>query len=194
MIERLLKNKTEPILYFYCKNDQSGKNRFTEILNGVVAQHVQQDPVFAACLFDICASKTQVGVFGILERFAETAFESQANFFIVIDGLDECQTSEAERIILWLISHHKVSKHANRDCSRFLFVGQRTDVFLRMLASAVNISLDVSERRADVQRYIIEMAGKIKTEFEIDAYIEAQLVAKVTGVAKSKILLMLNMC
>lgn len=146
---------------------------------------MQHDNALADCLYDICSSKDQLGVLGVLEKLAETAFESQACCYVVIDGLDECQSKEAERIISWLISRNKARQQADSGGVRLLFVGQRTDVLLRMLAPAIAISLDGPEHQADIQEYVKVAAGKVKDEFGIDRCTEAQIVVRVTAAATS---------
>ncbi|KAL9608549.1 MAG: hypothetical protein Q9167_006625 [Letrouitia subvulpina] len=188
VIERLLEDRHEPVLYFYCKHNQPGKNRYNDILSGLVAQLVQHDNALADCLYDICSSKDQLDVLGVLEKLAETAFESQAGCYVVVDGLDECQPKEAERIISWLLLHNKAIQPADSGHVRLLFVGQRTEILLRMLAPAVAISLDGPEHRADIQEYVEGAASKVKDQFGIDPRIEAQIVVRVTGAATSMFL------
>lgn len=146
---------------------------------------MQHDNALANCLYDKCSSKDQLGVLGALETLAETAFECQDGCYVVVDGLDECQSKEAERIISWLISRNKATQPLDSSPVRLLFVGQRTDVVLRMLAPAVPISLDGPEHQADIQEYVQVAAGKVKDEFGINPYVEAQIVARVTAAATS---------
>ncbi|KAI4216632.1 MAG: hypothetical protein LQ351_001121 [Letrouitia transgressa] len=188
IIERLLEERHEPVLYFYCKYNQPRKNRFNDVLSSLVAQLVQHDNALANCLYDKCSSKDQLGVLGALETLAETAFECQDGCYVVVDGLDECQSKEAERIISWLISRNKATQPLDSSPVRLLFVGQRTDVVLRMLAPAVPISLDGPEHQADIQEYVQVAAGKVKDEFGINPYVEAQIVARVTAAATSMFL------
>ncbi|KAL9044435.1 MAG: hypothetical protein Q9214_002426 [Letrouitia sp. 1 TL-2023] len=188
VIERLLEDRHGPVLYFYCKYNQPGKNRFNDVLSGLVAQLVQHDNALTDFLHDICSSKDQLGVLGAMEKLAETAFESQAGCYVVIDGLDECQSKEAERIISWLISRNKAIQQADSGRIRLLFVGQRTDILWRMLAPAVAISLDGPEHQADIQDYVKVAAGKVKDEFGMDPCMEAQIVDRVTAAATSMFL------
>ena len=186
VVDTLLEHRHVPVLYFYCKHDQTGKTLFTDVLRSLLVQLVQRDSALAACLHDACASKDHRSILSILEPLGETAFESQKECFVVIDGLDECPPKEAEKIISWLSSRPGLAGQAACSRLRLLFSGQRTNILLRLLDSAVDISLDAHEHRADVSKYVRGAARRLKDEFELDADTEADIVNNVTARATSK--------
>jgi NACHT domain len=186
IIEMLQQRKAGAVVFFYCKHDQPEKDTFTGILRGVLAQMVCKDTALASHLYEICSSKDQAGLSTMLENLAEIAFASQATSFVILDGLDECRTGEAEKALSWLLSHQN---HANNgDCGhiRLLCVGQRNHVLQHMLSSAVDISLENAGHQEDVERYVKEQACRIKEEFEISSQVEEQIVTRVTNAAKSR--------
>ncbi|KAL8707590.1 MAG: hypothetical protein Q9220_007431 [cf. Caloplaca sp. 1 TL-2023] len=188
IIENLLKQKSEPVLYFYCKQNQNGKTSFTDVLSGLLAQLVRTDSAVAACIYDLCISKDRLGVLSQLEYLVGIALESQKGCYVIVDGLDECDPKEAERVVCWLVARQKASEQGNFNQTRLLFVGQRTEMLLRTLTSAVQISLDILEHQADILKYVEEASRKLREEFGLDAQIEAQIVKRVTTAATSMFL------
>ncbi|KAL8950879.1 MAG: hypothetical protein Q9222_003113 [Ikaeria aurantiellina] len=188
VIERLMEEKSEPVLYFYCKQNHTGKLSFTDVLSSLLAQLIRHDSAIAACIYDMCASKDRLGVLSLLENLAEIAFESQAGCFVVIDGLDECDPREAERIIRWLVTRQKTPEQGNVSQLRLLFVGQRTETLLQTLNPAVKISLDIPEHQSDIVKYVVEASKKLRDEFGLDAQTEAQIAKRVTTAASSMFL------
>ena len=181
VVDALSEKGKKLVLYFYCKHDQSGKNRFSDILRSSLAQLARRDTILAARLHDACTSNDQSSISSILEPLGEIAFESQKECFLIIDGLDECLPLEAENLIRWLSSR---VNEANR--LRILFAGQRTDLLLEHLKTADHISLDAHEHKEDISKYVIDAARALKDQFDISKETETHIVAQVTHRANSK--------
>ena len=186
IIEHLLAINNETVLYFFCKHDQPGKTSLIDVLSALVIQFAKQDHAIAAFLYERSMARDPALSLGALEKLTETAFESQLNCFVIVDGLDECQDGEAEKIISYLTTIQEASKSEEHNGIRLLLVGQRTDILTQQLVSATSISLDVPEHQADVHRYVQHAAEKVKDEFGFDFEIESKIIAKVTAVATSK--------
>lgn len=186
IIEYLQQCKASPVLFFYCKHNQPGKNTFIGILRGLLTQLLFEDSALASHLYELCSSKDQAGLSTMLEELAEIAFDSQTTSFVVLDGLDECRPGEAEKALSWLVSRQKDTNHMACGRIRLLCIGQRTDVLQNMLSSAADLSLENSSHQEDIERYVKEQACRIKEEFEISTQIEVEIVARVTSAAKSR--------
>lgn len=122
----------------------------------------------------------------MLEKLAEIAFDSQITSFVILDGLDECRPGEAEKAISWFISRQADDTHKTCGHIRLLCIGQRNDVLQRMLSSAADISLENVSHHEDIGRYVKEQACSIREDFEISPQTEADIVNRVTSVAKSR--------
>lgn len=186
IIENLQERKVCPVLFFYCKHNQPEKTVFTGILRGLLAQLLCEDTALAFYLYEICASKDQVGVSTMLEQLAEIAFNSKATSLVILDGLDECKPGEAEKVLSWFKSRLQDTKQADHGHIRLLCVGQRVEVLQRMLSSAADIALENASHQGDIEQYVKEQACNIREVFDISSLIEAEIVTRVTNAAKSR--------
>ena len=182
IVEKLSETRTEPVLYFYCKHNQPGKKSLLDVLCALVVQCLHRDNALLQCLYDLCASTSQVKSPSKVEELASVTFQSQASTFVILDGLDECETEEVERIISWFTAMQ--TKTANPSHIRLLCVGQRIEVLERMLSSASSISLENTDHQNDVHLYIEKRAREISDEFDLSPQIEANLIARITKSAK----------
>ena len=192
IIEVLLENVTFPALFFYCKNDVPTKNNFTSIIRALLAQLSCKDKIVASYLYEKCCTRDQAGVLAMLEEVAEVVFDNQATTFIVLDGLDECEPQEVQKILSWLIARQKDIRSTDHGHVRLLCVGQRTEVIQRLLSKASQISLENPEHQNDVRKFIEQQAGCIRDEFDIGFEVEAEIVRRVSTTAKSKYLTLLH--
>ena len=186
IIEKLPEYTRNPVLFFYCKHDQPGKNTFIGILRGLLVQLLCQDNALVSYIYDICSCKDQVGMSLMLEEAAETALDSQAISIIILDGLDECKPGEAEKAISWFTSHQKNTSKSNCGQTRLLCVGQRSDELQNALSLAREISLENIDHQRDVESYVKEQAQNIGKEFEISLEVQTELITRVTNASKSK--------
>ncbi len=186
IIEYLQQRKAVPVLFFYCKHDQSEKDNFRCILRGLLTQMLSEDSALASHFHEICSSKDQAGLFTMLEKLADIAFSSQSTSFVILDGLDECRPGEAEKAISWFISRQEDDAHKTCGHIRLLCVGQRNHELQCMLSSAADISLENVSHQEDIECYVKEQACSIRDEFEISHQTQADIVNRVTSAAKSR--------
>ena len=175
------------MLYFYCKHNQPGKTLFLDVLRALIVQCLHRDNALLQCLYDLCATTSQVKSSTKVEELATVAFQSHAISFVILDGLDECKTEEVEMIIKWLTTRQCNTN--NSSSIRLLCVGQRTEVLERMLSSAGRVTLENIDHKNDVHSYITKRVREIGGEFDLSLQVEVDLIARVTKSAQGIICL-----
>ena len=185
LIEVLLDTALCPVLFFYCKHNIPVKNTFSGVLRALIAQLSSKDQIVASHMYDICCTRDHAGVLAVLEETAEVIFDSQATIFIVLDGVDECESKEVEKILSFFTAR-QTQKAASKDSQfRLLCVSQRTSVIPHMLSRASQISLENTEHEGDVKKFIEEQANSIRNEFDISIDLEREIVERVSKASKS---------
>ncbi|KAL9074938.1 MAG: hypothetical protein Q9157_004187 [Trypethelium eluteriae] len=182
-----LMNRKSPVLYFYCKH-QHEQNTFGDILRALLAQSIGQDSSSLSYIYEVCSTKNRVMMTAMLEELVDVAFASQSVSFIVLDGLDECTSEEAEKAISWFVSRCKKQESLDSGRIRLACVGQRIEILQRLLSSAEEICLENEQHQQDIFTYVKRRAHDLTDEFEIDSQTESSIVKRTTESAKSMFL------
>ncbi|KAI9666681.1 MAG: hypothetical protein M1821_004617 [Bathelium mastoideum] len=187
IINRLLSLKI-PVLYFYCKHNQHKKNTFGDILRALVAQSISQDGSSLSYIYEVCSTKDRVMMTSMLEELLDVAFDSHNVSFVVLDGLDECTSGEAEKAISWFVSRCEKQGSLDSGQIRLACVGQRVETLQQLLSSAEEICLENKQHQRDIFTYVEGRAHDLKDEFEIDSQTETSIIKRTTDSAKSMFL------
>lgn len=175
-----------PTVFFYCKHGVSPKNNLKGLLKALLAQIACKDKVATSYLHDFCCTRDHSSVSAKVEELAEVVLDSQKTTLIVLDGLDECEIVEAQKIMSWFFSRQRSTMSTEHGNLRLMCIGQRTETLLRMLSGASKICLENSEHQEDVREFVEQQARCIRNEFEIRAEVEAEIVSRVSNVAQGK--------
>lgn len=105
---------------------------------------------------------------------------TQATLYLVLDGLDECQSEEEEDIIEWLLCLSQSVLGL-----RVIVAGQRDNVTDRLLSSQPSISLDTStEHHRGITAYCQKGSKKICRDFDAEPSLEKTIMELVSRGAK----------
>ncbi|KAL3456285.1 hypothetical protein BJX64DRAFT_281462 [Aspergillus heterothallicus] len=191
IVDILCATLKSPVLFFYCNHRLGGRDSFVAILQGLLAQLFSTDRALAMefsekyCSYDRRRFETT----SVLREAVDVAFNSQHISYVVLDGLDECDISEAEKTIHWFTTYQQHTPVGTDGHIRLLCVGQRTDLLQRMLSKAQDISLDTQQRHhEDIERYIQEKMQSISYIFDLDASTQGRIITKVSSVANGMFL------
>ena len=163
------------------------KNSLKTVLRAMLAQLAGKDEFVASYLYERCCTKDQWGMFTDLEELTEIAFASQTAIYIVLDGLDECEPDETQKILLWFMARQAESSSLDHGHIRLLCVGQRTNVLQDVLSTAPQISLENAEHQRDVHHFIEQRAYCIQREFDVEPGCVDEIVKRISKVAKGKL-------
>jgi hypothetical protein len=172
IIETLCGAQQFSTLYFYCRHRQEGKDSFIGILRGLLAQILSADQVLATFFSEKYSiyDRRRFEIANVVKEAADVAFSSQRISYVVLDGLDECDPSEAEKTISWFASRQQQAPLGNDGHIRLLCLGQQTDLLQRMLSRARDISLDTQQRhKSDIECYVRGKIQSISADFSLDS-------------------------
>ncbi|CEN59396.1 hypothetical protein ASPCAL01847 [Aspergillus calidoustus] len=191
IVDALGSMQAAPVLFFYCRQKEKRKRTFVDVLRELLAQILSIDLALATLLSETYSAYDQrrFASASVVKEAAEVAFSSQRVSYVVLDGLDECDVSEADKVLSWLISRQKQAPLGNDGHVRLLCLGQRTDLLQTALCSGLDISLDTQQRhKDDIERYIQQRMQSISDDLSLDTNIQDSIVAKISGVANGMFL------
>lgn len=175
------------IAFFFFRHLQEDKNNLNGLLRAILAQLLDRYPDLATTLEEEIIRKNLVELqeTEVLRGLVTKAMEAFQTVFLVLDGLDECTTGEADQIINWLVSFD----HNSGGCKlRILCSGQRdgqSDRRLLSLPSTVSVPLDEeSKHLEDITSYCKACAREIQSRFPGAHGLEQDIVTRVATGAK----------
>jgi NACHT domain len=188
IIETLRKSSSAPLAFFYCKRDAPTKNNFNAVLRGLLAQLLKQDESLLTYIYDeyIATDPTRLQSTPVLESLLKLALDSPRFSFVIMDGLDECDQVEEEKILNWfqsLLDSDQSHIHGNL---KLLYIGQRDGILDRKLKGVTNLSLDEEEHKRDIMTFSTLVCSDIQRKFKVSGVDWDELAKKVTHRANGR--------
>ncbi|KAK3361668.1 hypothetical protein B0T24DRAFT_585417 [Lasiosphaeria ovina] len=154
--------------YFYCREGDTGDNTCLAVLKGILRQFVQHNQD----LLPSCDQRRTRGeeilndpatVRSLLDLFCDY----DSSHFVIIDGLDECDISEAKAIVhFWTMAVGRCDRYKPGKL-RVLFVSVHTPDIRKMMQSADILDLPPGKSGKDIWRYVAKQFEKIQDKFEL---------------------------
>ncbi|CAM1509838.1 Fc.00g001730.m01.CDS01 [Cosmosporella sp. VM-42] len=188
--DKLSKGKNICVAYFYFKNQQPDKVSHNGVLRGILDQLIDQDPTMSDHLFEeiSCLEGVNLRLTKKLEEVVKGVFESRRISYLVLDGLDECSSDEAEKTIKWFLSLINGRPNVASAALRILFCGQRDGVLDKLLADFSSIALDTSGHVEDIRRYCRDFCERIQQKFHITSTKKDEIISRVSEKAQGMFL------
>ena len=188
MIEEIRKIDKASLAFFYCKHGDNQKNSFLSVLRSTLAQLVHQDEHLLSHVYERCSSSNEVTLesLGLLKELMSLAIQSSPYTYVLIDGLDECETGEAKKIVTWFNSM------LGSGTLRLLYVSQR-DNCERLFGRACTLSLDPihsREHQKDIESYASHWSSNIGKKFELSSQLVSRIAKDVAERSKGQVLLL----
>jgi hypothetical protein len=182
-------NPQAAVIYFFCKYQDSHKNRMTAILRELLLQCGLRDPAVVSYLYEQCAAtgERKLESPATLKDMLKTVVKGVDKVVIVIDGLDECEESERKQTLAYLLP---LIEEANRDSPgsvRALFTSQDVADMRKQLRRAEVMALTPQDNAADIQSYTDYWASQIQVRFELRNDEVRRIIEHVTQTAKGKL-------
>ncbi|KAL8342977.1 hypothetical protein RB598_004370 [Gaeumannomyces tritici] len=183
-----------PLAYFFFKNDTQSKvgTTCTAALRALIEQLVKGDSsqTLLDHAFQILStvntpSKNQ------LAELASTALRSRRFCFLILDGLDECETADREMLLDWL---RKLTCTPGESpfTLRILLSGRREDYLERTIATlpqTSSVRVDAVDGHAIcIRLYTEEQAEAIRTSFKASHDTREIILDKITSRAEGMFL------
>lgn len=169
------------VVFFYFRHSKEANNAtrssFDHLLRALLYQLIDQDPDLADLVANESGNdKIRLHDPEVLRNLVHQAASSHRTLYLVLDGLDECQSEEEKAIIEWAFDLCQSALGL-----RVIFAGQRDNVADKLLSSQPSISLDTStEHHQDVTAYCRKAAEEIRKEFGAELLLEETIVQLVS--------------
>jgi hypothetical protein len=164
LFERRKKHAIEhesQIYYFYCQEADSEHRTHLGILRGILHQMVETNED----LLPFCAEKAELGGnttladIEVAQALAEAFFEYNSRQYIVIDGLDECETTEEMHKVadFFMRQVSKCDNDVKQGQLRVLFMSQMVPELAKdkvMPEDDGRIQLKSTDNAEDIRAYV----------------------------------------
>jgi hypothetical protein len=165
---KLVESKKDELTlaYFYCRDQDTQRNKFPNVAKAMLSQLLQQNPEILAYLYDECLKSVKVTLASPQDcvKLLNTVLQAVPKTFIVIDGIDECEQKERRAILNFFVS-------AINDCElgkiRGLFISQELSDIKTALHNPETLSLNEEHSRVDIKNYATRRAADIQERFKL---------------------------
>ncbi len=174
--------------YFYCQEEDPDHRTYLGILKGILHQMVDADEYLIPFCVEKAASggSTHLANAEIAQTLIETFFEYNSRQYIIIDGLDECETPEeiSQTVIFFTEQITKCDNEIKQGRMRVLFMSQPMPELAKdriMPEDDACVGLKSTDNADDIRAYvkkrIPEFSEKLATNggFNLSEADEAQI-------------------
>ena len=179
-----MQDATDSIAIFYfCSHQQSSQSQANAILLSFAAQLLAANTELAPYILDTFASQALSPTKKHLGVILEKLLSSLSSVRIVVDGLDECASSEQEGIIDDLL---RIKGPVPGACKILLSCRKLPSIF-RLLQGKPTLRLDDHTASVDstISSFVHRRLGFLRQKFEshIIDELEGQIIAKANGIS-----------
>jgi hypothetical protein len=148
--------------YFYCQEEDPEHRTYLDILKGILHQMVDANED----LLPLCIEKAAMGGGSnlaspeIAQNLIESFFEYSSRQYIIVDGLDECETSEIRQTAVFLMGQvTKCDNEIKQGRLRVLFISQPMPELVKekfMPEDDACVALKSTDNADDIRAYVKE--------------------------------------
>ncbi|KAF4990997.1 hypothetical protein FGRMN_8118 [Fusarium graminum] len=145
--------------YFYCEKDDDEHRNHLDILKGILLQMVEsEDYILPLCNQEkVTSGGVNLTDVRVAQKLIKTYIEYCPRQYIVIDGLDECESTEINQIALFfkdLVSRYDTSIRSGH--LRVMFIGRETSDTRRYILEDdyINIELRETDNHDDIRQFV----------------------------------------
>ena len=154
--------------YFYCRGDDEQQNTSLAVLMGILRQMAQHNDDLIA----YCSDKSNEGPLGqisVVKQLLEAFCEYDANQFVVVDGLDECEKGERKIIDFWKSMVDKAEAQKPGKLRVFLVSQDKPDIdaSLKSSAHASRVCVHPAYTDKDIETYVLQKSPLIQRHFQL---------------------------
>jgi hypothetical protein len=154
------------LAYFYCKDQDDQRSKFTSVTKAMLAQLLQQNPEILVYLYDECLKSAKVTLASPQDciKILGAVLQAVPKTFIVIDGIDECEQKERKAMLNYFVS---AINDADAGKVRGLFVSQELIDLKTALHSFETLRLSEEHSKLDIRNYAIKWSFEIQKRFKL---------------------------
>lgn len=169
IIDRCRTQDQSHTAYFYCMHDDRAAIIPLAIYRVVLSQIMHQFPSLSA-YFDY-ERRQHPGPHLVSEKRAQQLLEILAHLssrqYIIIDGLDECESNHRKIILKFLLSLVQNVDRVKPGCLRLLIVSRNEPDIQQYMNVGHSLGLTAEDNEADIGLYVAMWLKEIQGKFEI---------------------------
>ncbi|KAF3057116.1 Vegetative incompatibility protein HET-E-1 [Daldinia childiae] len=199
IVDEIKKKNHGPIALFYCKHRDPDKNTFTSIAKGLLSQLINQQDDLIPFYYDeaIRSGESSLHSTKLCKRLLRNMLQAVPLAFLVIDGIDECDSTERKCTLDFLNNIINICDN-NKPGKIRLFISSRDESDIRRaLLMGTRIEINREDIIEDLKVYIGHRASVVQRKFELDAeeqgYIQHNVLDKSDGMFLYAKLVMANL-
>jgi hypothetical protein len=154
------------LAFFYCRDQDGQRNKFTSVVKAILAQLLRQNPIILPYLYDECLKSAKVTLASSQDciKLLGTVLQAVPQTFLIIDGIDECEQKE-RRAILNFFTSVIASDDIKPGKLRGLFVSQELSDIETALHMAESLRLTEDHSELDIRNFAVKWAMRIQGRF-----------------------------
>lgn len=159
------------IAFFYCKHKDTSRNSFLAVAKGVLSQLINQNKHLIQYFYETSSNcgETSLQTPALAKDLLRIALSSSKRTYVILDGLDECDSKERRHIVQFFRETVEALPSADMDSIRCLFVSQ-DDKEARNHFKSSNmpiplISICPSDTKHDIHSFVMIWKAKIVGKF-----------------------------
>jgi hypothetical protein len=183
MVEECQKKLDSKVLYFYCVEKDMTKNTYISVAKSLIWQALSGSAeVLLPYCYDrlkknaIQISQSKSHVASLLESVLQRAAQQEdildqqsipTRFYVVIDGLDECELDEWQRLVesMRQLTQSLDKTHYGR--LRVMLISQHTNQIESALKGAASLSIAPADNADDIKCYAEQKVKAIQEKFNL---------------------------
>ncbi|KAK7734079.1 hypothetical protein SLS63_004364 [Diaporthe eres] len=155
------------IAFFYCKHKDTSRNSFLAVTKGLLLQLLNQNKHLVQYFYEKSSNcgETSLHTRVLAGELLRVALSCSKRTYIVVDGLDECDTKERKYVVEFFRNTVEALPVADMDSIRCLFVSQDDREARKDLSNIPSINICPSDTKHDIHSFVMIWKDKIESKF-----------------------------
>lgn len=187
--------------FFYCKDGDTERDSYTQILRALLSQLVSQTRDLIPYYYDEGIQSGEVSLKSkrLSEKLLDLALQNIRKGFVVVDGIDECPPSERKALLDHLIQLIDRCDVAFPGKVRFMVLSREEPDIKKLLAGCETLRITFRDTLEDINTYIKYQASRLESKFseleteDID-YIKKSVLDRTDGKSSNPLALVSSAC
>ncbi|KAI1647683.1 uncharacterized protein F4817DRAFT_336508 [Daldinia loculata] len=199
IVDEIKEKDLGPMAFFYCKHRDPDKNTFISVAKALLSQLLNQQDHLMPFYYDegIRSGESSLHSMKLCKKLLRAILQAIPVAFLVIDGIDECDSNERKSILTFLSDIINLCDN-NKPGKIRLFISSRDESDIRRaLLMGTRIKLDRRDTIQDLNVYIEHRASELQRKFGLSAeaqrYIQQNVLDKSDGMFLYAKLVMANL-
>ncbi|PVI01289.1 hypothetical protein DM02DRAFT_525316 [Periconia macrospinosa] len=191
---------TPTVLFFYFKHEDSDRNNFLSMARTLLMQIIKQTPLALDYFYHKCCNSggALLSSRTLIEELLAFALGNCTSAYIVLDGIDECQSRrEKGDIVKWFRDLVEEQPADSRDRLRCLFVSQ-VDSARKDYNHLPSITVDLENNEEDIESFCKMKSSQLVEKLKISVHEANDIAASVSASAEGNFLfahlMWINLC